>query len=52
MHRKHFYEFAVETTALNARQTISPVTVTRIWLKWVWKTIVEATRPAIGEAEG
>ena len=52
MHRKHFGEFAIETTALHASQTISPVTVARIWLEWVWKAVVEATRSAVGEAEG
>jgi hypothetical protein len=43
MHRKHFREFAVETTTLYARQTISPVAVTWIWLEWVWKAVVEVT---------
>jgi hypothetical protein len=52
MHRKHFREFAIETTALYACQTISPVTVTWIWLERVWKAVVEATRSAVREAVG
>jgi hypothetical protein len=47
MNRKHFREFAVETTALYAGQAISPETVTWIWLEWVWKAVVEATRSAV-----
>ena len=52
MYRKHFGKFVVETTALHARESISPVSIARIWLEWVWKAIVEATRSAIREAEG
>jgi len=52
MYRKHFGKFAVETTALYARQTIGPVSVAGIWFEWVWEAVVEATPSTVGEAEG
>jgi hypothetical protein len=52
-HREYIAELAIKATVLRACKPPSPLamSVTGVWLEWVWKAIVEATCMAVGEAK-
>jgi hypothetical protein len=51
VHREYIAELAIKATVLRACQPPSPISVTGVWIEWVWQAIVEATCVAVGEAK-
>ena len=51
VHREYIAEFAIKDTVLCARQSRSPMSVTGVWLEWVWEAIVKLTCMVVGEAK-
>jgi hypothetical protein len=52
VHREHIAELAIKAAAFRARETASPVPVTRIRFEWVREAVVEAAGVAVGKAKG